>query len=376
MDNGLDIILQADSYHTEYTNSPDVTVITAIFDLTKREEGRERGIDDYLKLGHYLLDLDINLIVVGDEHILPKVWAYRKSKGLLDKTYLHVLNLENSPYYSYYPQILRAHVLRHKTDNKSPDVQKISQINSDIKPTGLNPIKDSPLYTIVGWTRYHLCAKMAQLNPFNSSHLAWIDFGIFHLYAGNLANLEHQQKLLLQSYNRLPTTKLKCMILRHTPKDEISDKKKYFSQQRFKVAGGYLAGCTESMIWLGQEMELAIANMMNTGHPSLDEITLSSVIYENQSRFAWYYGFYTNIISNSVKFTDGPENIEWHLNDCIKWQLWDKVYNIGCYVLESRTQNKNISLVCVKHMITAAQKLNLSENIISALEDLTHNIQN
>lgn len=374
MDDSLNIILSANPHHTEYTKSPDVTVITAIFDLSKRDPSRDRTIDDYLKLGHHLLDLNINLIVAGDEHILLKIWAYRRAKGLLDKTYLQVLNLENSPYYSYYPQIAQAHVLRHKldkTDKNSHEYQKLLDLSqiTGLKPAGLSVVKDSPLYTIIGWTRYHLCAKMAELNPFDSTHLAWIDFGIFHLYQNNINMIEYQKKLLIKSYNRLPTTKLKCMILRHTAPSEIIDKKSYFSQQRFKVAGGYLAGCNESMIWLGQQMELAIASMMDTGYTSLDEITLSSVIFQYQSRFDWYYGFYTNIIANSVEFMDGPENIKWHLNDCLQLELWDKIYDIGCYVLSSNTRNKKLKILCLNSMIEATNKLYWSTNMISTLED-------
>lgn len=373
----LSTILTLNPSPTEYcTNNShsNVTVITALFDLTKREGRRGRNIDDYIALGHHLLDLDVNLVVAGDDDVLPKIWAYRKQRGLAHKTYLYTMNLEHSPYYHYHEAISQAHVIDEQlnsyTGNKSSNdylqlQRKLSLVGR--KPSGLGK-DDSPLYMLVGWTRYAICAKIAQLNPFNSSHVAWIDYGIFHLCQGNTSTIAQSKSSLLKSYTQLPTNKLRCMILAPTSPNEIVDLKTYYSQQRYKVAGGYLAGDIKSMIWLGLEMELAISRMMSTKHPSLDEITLNSVIVNHPERFDCYYGFYLNIILNSVEYTIGGENIINQLNSCIGLELWTNILHLGCYVLSSSTEDKNLRRVCCEHMITAGRKISLSSNIIEALQ--------
>ena len=56
-----------------------ITLVTAFFDLAKREVSSRRTADDYIKHGKYILSLPQNLVIFIDPEFYWIVWEEQRS---------------------------------------------------------------------------------------------------------------------------------------------------------------------------------------------------------------------------------------------------------------------------------------------------------
>lgn len=298
-----------------------ITVVTAIFDLTIRDPNRSRSIDDYMKLGNTLLNMPINLFIVAEPHLSPIIWKQRAKMGLLDRTFIYTLRLEDSPLYRYHYDIERCH--------KHGDI-----------PGEMSPTKDTPYYTIVGWTRYWIIQQSIKLNPFNSIGRMWIDYGLFHLYSGREIVMGDR---FIQCLSGIPVDKIKLLVMRDTAEVEIADRRAYFSVRQTKVAGGICCGPDKLLDWMSSEVMVEIEHCMSYRYPALDETVLNMVYTLNPDKFAPYYGFYPDIVPNFLGCVDNLRTVIMNLNHCLHHGMVDKAKRISQYILDG-LDNKTIAV--------------------------------
>jgi len=105
-----------------------------------------------------------------------------------------------------YPNVLLLDVLdlsdtwTYKTYDK---VQRETN-NSVELPNTRNPAKDTQEYLLLMNAKTEYIIKAVEKNPFNSSHFAWIDFNIFHIFGGKEGvvtnHLRNLSRRILQPY--------------------------------------------------------------------------------------------------------------------------------------------------------------------------------
>lgn len=254
------------------------TLVTAFFDLGRREKSTRRPASDYFKHGEFVLGIEQNLVIFIDAEFAAAAWEKRKEAGLLHKTIVIPIGLEDLPAYSLMPWIERA-------------MQEKPVKNG-------NPVKDTPLYTLLGWSKFYFLKRAMQLNIFKSTHYGWIDFGITHV-------ADHQHVVEDGIYIQ-PLPGIRMMIMRPIPYLNIDNMSLDIRDQYFKARNGYMAcgyftAPLEDMQLLCDEFWILAEKVLDSGFgyaPLEDQ--LMPLLY-NQSwgaRFNPYYGDFKSILNN------------------------------------------------------------------------------
>ena len=301
-----------------------ITVVTCFFNLSKLESGRPRNVEQYLELCKHVLQLPVNLFIVTDPDLGPWFWNYRKRLNLLDKTYIYSMKLKDSPYYRHLDLIKNCY--------------KINQDGNTGFPQGLNRKKDTPLYVILGWTRYWLLQQAASFNPFNSEALIWMDCGLFHLYKDRAMEMRN---LLLDNLSKYMKGGIRLMLLQDTHLFEIEDRKKYYSSRVCKTAAGLFGGDLDKMIWFSQQFNLEVKKCLNSGYPNLDEALANAVYTEHKDQFDPYYGDYHDLIPNFNGYQQNLWYVAWTLEHSVKFKLWNLMLKECPLLIECIEQTDN-----------------------------------
>ena len=154
------------------------TIVTALFDLDKRETHDERIASDgfvrkianeYLVLGAKLLAWPSPMVIFADPELVAQIDDIRTGLGYANKTLVRPLPLETSPYYQKHFETVAKAFAEWR------------------QPRGLSPLKDTPLYLVSSWTKVDCIRQVAELNPFGTRNVFWMDFGIHYVAVGRMA---------------------------------------------------------------------------------------------------------------------------------------------------------------------------------------------
>lgn len=244
-----------------------LTLVTAFFDLAKREASSRRTADDYIKHGKYILSLPHNLVVFIDPEFYWIVWEERKKHNLLHKTAIYPIRLEDLPYYQ-----LRERMIIARTKNPTHNG---------------STIKDTANYMITMWSKFYFMQMITEKNPFNTTHFGWIDFGLTHV--ANIKYVDH-------AFENIPE-QFKILILKWFTRDELNDPS-YFLMNRGNIACGYFTASRDVMLKVCSSFRDQAISILDKGFAPTDEQILPFLIDCNPDLFTFYYGDYDGILSN------------------------------------------------------------------------------
>lgn len=254
----------------------NITIVTFYFDLYEREESRNKSKSrDYMDVGKYVLDLDVNMFIFVDPKFVADVWK-RRSK-FISKTFIYPIEFENTPYYSK-----RVYIEKMFAKGK--------------RPKGTNTVTDSPLYLILTWTKMWAISTAIEINLFNTSSFFWLDFGLFHLWEDKVSATNN----LKQSISIVASEpKIRICII----KEDANDTNTYYSRIRQLCAGGYFGGSKEYLktflTKFKEELEVSLSC-----YPSLEEAIIYRIYYQNKDLFNVKYGDYCDLVSlNKPNYT-------------------------------------------------------------------------
>lgn len=270
---GIRVPLQTN--HPVHSTYP-LTLVTGLFNLCKQEPHIKRGksFDDYLRYGEYIFSIDCPLVVYIEPEHVDYILKRRLSYGLENKTHIVGIQFKDLEYYK-----------------KADQIQLCRQINPILNT---NPNKETHLYIVTIWSKFHLLQQSLKSNPFGSSHMAWIDFGITHI--AHTDHVKEDQLFFNQFEDCWIPDKIKIQYMMSW--DPIIDKKHYFSYIRGNICAGYFTGSLQSMNKLCDEF-LSIADQcLNEGFAPTEEQLLPLVIDKNPTLFDFYYGDYWDIFNN------------------------------------------------------------------------------
>jgi len=280
-----------------------ITLVTALFDLGAREGSARRSIDEYLQHTKWVMQLPVPIVIYAESSILPKLLEQRR--GLEALTLTKEITLEDSKYYPYLGRI------------------KASRSKNPIR--NANPIKDTPNYCVVNWTKFDLLQRVATENPFKTTHLAWIDAGLSHV-----ADVGHfLEDRLLQ-----PTDRIKLLVLRLFHKNDLLNLKDYLSILRGLVGSGYVSGSVGNIQLLCQRVQTTVDNLISEFAPSEKQLMpLLDLMYPEM--FEHYYGDYKSTFTNYRTVRGDWGHLLWMMITGRNSNYHAKVVKVGTAIFES-----------------------------------------
>lgn len=175
-----------------------------------------------------LLTLENNFVVFTDDSSYDFVIKTRTRLGLINKTKVYNITLNDLPLYGY---INEAKKIINDELNNSTFYRTIADVDMKTHPESM-----SAEYNIVVNSKTYFLHNVTMENPFNSEHFVWLDAGYGH------AN----ENFFPYSYNWKPALPDgKISLIKVTPYfDELSDYdlKKMYRKNVALISGGFIAG--------------------------------------------------------------------------------------------------------------------------------------
>ena len=296
------------------------TIITMLYDIRSMENNqieRNRKLDSYIDFSKkFLLKLPFPIIFFIDENeeTYNAIYNSRKELNLLDKTYIYKCDFKTTYFYK--------------------DFSRLQNLQTQFNILNGELNHETPLYIILNNNKFDCIDKTIELNPFNSSHLIWMDFGINHV--------AESTEYIYEWINKVPD-KIKQMCI--NPFIENVDTKQHFRFIYHNMAGGLFSGSIENMKKYSELFKNKTDEIYNNNWYQIDEAVMTMVHRENPELFDLFYGDYQGIISN---YLSPIHNIDLIIRNCQKMLDYNKVksaYDILYYCLPYFENNSNSELI-------------------------------
>lgn len=305
------------------------TIITMLYDIASMENGtteKNRTLETYIDLSkQFLLKLPYPIIFFIDDNknTYDLIYNVRKELNLLENTYIYVNDFKETYFY--------------KDLNRLEELQKIYFIhNGRIK-------HETPLYIILNNNKFDCIDKSIELDPFNSSHFLWMDFGINHVSLNN--------EKIHEWINQVPD-KIKQMCI--NPYVENVLDKDIFVNIYHHMAGGLFSGSKENMQKYSELFKKKTQKIYDENWYQIDEAVMTIVHKENPEIFDLFYGDYQGIVSNYVYPMHNIDLILTGSEKCIHHNKVKQAYEILCYCskyFEINTNDRHIIWYISQHII-------------------------
>ncbi len=307
------------------------TIVSCLYNIRKENDKTTTNIDRYLQLAsEFIIKLPYPIIFFSDDmYIIDYVVNKRKElPNYNGRIFIFFLPFNSLFYYSYY--------------NKLTDLLKIYKINN------YNHNKDTVEYIILNNSKFEFIEKSIEMNPFQSTHFIWIDFGINHV----AKNTDEIHNWILNIPDKI---KQLCI----NPFLEDGNYKDIFRFIYHHTAGGLFSGSSENLLRYSELFKNKTEQIYSENWFQLDEAVMTIVQRENPELFDLYYGDYQGIICNYRKPITNISIIESSLNKSKKYNRLDYIYNICCYLIPffkkeiNQIQNENLFRLFIQnHLLT------------------------
>jgi len=301
------------------------TLVTAYFNLTKcydaSTEINARGQEYYLSHSLSTLTLPYNLVIYCDEDSIETIKSIRP-KYLENKTHYVIRNFNE---------------LRFQ---KGGNV--LNETFNDYRVKIISNRKDNPYhfdnrntasYYLFCMSRYMMLKEITELNPFHSTHFAWINFCIERMGFTNLIRLAEGL-----SVNR---DKFSTCYIDYVPEGLVTNTKEYFKWGRCGMCSGFFTGNKEYMYKVCDLIENKFLEYLEQGYGHADEQLYSPVYFENPDLFEHYYGDYRQMITNYKYIYENPEApIHNFIRNSFENKNYVKCYDACKFVFNSWALNK------------------------------------
>jgi hypothetical protein len=297
-------------------------IISCFYDISNIEDNKinYKTEDIYFKNAeNFILKLPYYLIIFIDDNINSQRIENRILKSRLehlDKTVIIKKKICDTYYYSY--------------------INKIYEINTQ---NNLIQIcrNFNPYYLAITYNKLFFVKYAIELNPFNSSHFIWIDFGISYVFNTiNSNTLFNELRIIM---NNIPD-KVRQMSLSYSDNQKVNNQigNKYIginATSAFirKLAGGLFSGNKENLIIYFDLFKNKIDSLLTNNKYYIDEVIMTMVYLENKELFTLYYGCYQSIILNYFRPNINFMSILWMIKLALQNDYNDKANDILIYML-------------------------------------------
>lgn len=304
------------------------TVVTALYDLKKREPHLERRNPlFYLEHGKALFELPVNIIMFTDPHLVKDIQELKRPEGY--KTKIIPLPLEEVEFYKDLPNIVNLRI-------KNPIVNS-------------NPSKDTPLFTVVQWSKFQFleeAKKILELSPDFSEgrkYLLWVDFGLHYI---------------AKDFNRILQFKpsqgnMKILCLRPTFPQEVNNP--FFLRCiNGRTGGGIISVPIDKVLEYTNLFRKTKENLLLKGFSPLEDEIMTVIRVNNPDLFDIYYGDYEDIVRNfNDECWSGPNIINLAFQWCLQFGDFKTIITIGEQIFKNRKELlKSMGPDLMKHFLS------------------------
>lgn len=298
-----------DNEKYENINSP-YTFITCFFNLEKHEnKERIRKFDFYKEKCQFIMNLDINIVIyIDDDNMIEHIKNIRKK--YMQKTKIIKISIEELPYYKYYDEIKNNRELNNYA--------------------GFCDKKDTPLFTIIMWSKMYFLENTIKNNYFNTNYFMWIDFGVSYV-----ANTENYLNSFIE-----PSEKISILSI-NIPNGKNINNINNLNRWDCYLGGGVFCGNKENMLNLIKLFNYNLSIFIQNKICPLEDIVISYIAYTNRDLFEFYYGDYEDIINNrNFMFSDKYKYLIFrNIDICLNENMYDEIRLMIKYVLKSFNNN-------------------------------------
>jgi hypothetical protein len=290
---------------TNISENIEPTIVSMFYDIREKEGNKtdsllNRGLKKYCELAkNFILDLPYNLIIFTDnEYVISFIESQRTNTK--SKTYIYKLDFSNTYFYK--------------------DLARLEELQSQFIIHNGNIKQETPLYIILNNNKFFFMEKAIDLNPFNSTHFIWMDFGINHVAKNT--------ELIHEWITQIPD-KIKQLCI--NPYIENAEPKKHFQTIWHNCAGGLFSGSKENLNKYIRLFKKKTEQIYNEGWYQIDEAVMTMVQRENIELFDFYYGDYEGIISNYLKPVHSWGLINTNMTKCLNMNNTAFLYKMMFY---------------------------------------------
>jgi hypothetical protein len=274
------------------------TLVTALFDLQRREPGRQRGVEDYLRDGELVLGLQQPLVIWTEAALAERLARERDRRGLGELTRIEQAPLESLPWHT------RLDFLRSCDTFDNHD-----------------PRKDTALYQVLNWSKFDLVERTMERNPFGHEHFAWIDFGIGHVAVPPKAF-------------PAPTDRFSLLEMRAVGPGEIEDPLEFVRRERHRCAAGFLRGPAPAWVAVTGAFRQLLGELLDRSFRPNEQMVLAVLTGRHGEWFESYYGDYASILCNWDHLRRDVRTIWWNACHCVDGELWEQARRCTGKVLD------------------------------------------
>ena len=152
----------------------ETTVVTAIWDINREEEGDGRSFGEYMRWIENTLQLNASIMLFADRTTIEAVRARRDATGF--PTCYVAMRFQDHPYFK-----------RFYDDNRR--VVESSEYRSQVQHPGRVEVVN-PRYNILQWGKIELMRMAVRdYNPFQSQNVIWVDAGLSRFLPDEISDL-------------------------------------------------------------------------------------------------------------------------------------------------------------------------------------------
>lgn len=253
------------------SNTSPYTFVTAYFDLTRMPDAspsiKARSKTYYLNSAKATFGLDTNLVVFCETDSLEELKALRPPH-LLPKTRFCTVDFETLPLSKYRNTIKKNRVSHpYRGDDRN-----------------------TPSYYLFCMARYSMLKSAMDMNPFKSTHFAWINVCIERMGYKNLVHMD--------SIFAAPRDKVSTCYIDYISANSLVPTQKYYEFGRCSLCSGFFTGSKPYLYDFCNRIEEKFLYYLGLGYGHADEQLFSPVYFDAPELFDNYYGDYTSMITN------------------------------------------------------------------------------
>ena len=280
------------------TNTPDCTLTTSCFDLTRFHPG-SRSLNEAIEKMRTLLSVPCYLVIYTDTECFEIIQSIRNEYGLDNLTKYVVQRFETLYYYKYVDIVKKNRCVYWPTrDSRTCAENHILQISK------------------VDFVRQTILT-----NPFQTTTFGWIDancgIGFSKIAEDYLGTGEkvNPAELLLKVLRSVPVDKLHLQVLNVTDKrfKEKGAKREFYSSYRWIVCGSFYTMGPEVGLRYVKRMDELFCEATEIGVGHGDEMLMLEILDEFYDDIDRGYGDYSQILNNY----SAPVNNLWYIYHCV-----------------------------------------------------------
>jgi hypothetical protein len=215
-----------------------LTLVTVLFDLSKRNSECRRTIEWLIENGLKVLALRYPMVIFTEKHLVGKLLHERAIRDLFHQTRIVIMDFEELPHYREWKSQERT---IHLIENRGP--------------------KDRLDNFMINWEKPGLIARVANENPFKTAHVGWINLGIQNVKVFDNDGWE-------DAFD--PIDKIRIHQQRYLHR--IVNDSQFYRWGWCSTEGGFLAGSVEKVIEFADDFYQEFERAMSMGLPLVTRI--------------------------------------------------------------------------------------------------------